>query len=175
MNALERSFKMSDSEQSYESDQDDREEPLEERHTEENTYMNKEAFLFPISPVATDTCLYGYAIARVKGAENENQLPWHPIMLPILAFLQEKYERPNLVTELSLAMLELLLNVPVQIKIRYGNDGDELRLGDPNVLNFNAQPFDKSLIIMKDLLKLGFVKREQLRTGVIEKIESLPY
>jgi hypothetical protein len=126
----------------------------------ESTFEKKKTSIFAVARVATVTCLHQYAIERIQGAEKRT-LPWPVLMLEVIDYLNNRYQRVKLVSERNLAMLELLLDVPIQLKLINGDT--ELKLSDPGVLDFSGYSFHEALEILRDLLREGIVKRENLR------------
>lgn len=116
---------------------------------------------FPSLRIATVTCLHKYAIARMEGAQNES-LPWPPLMLVILSYLNKRYSRRELVTERNIAMLELLLRVPIQLLIKRGED-EVLDLNEDRSLDYSGMSFSQSLEILRDLIEADVVKLEDVR------------
>ncbi len=116
--------------------------------------------------LATTNCLHAYAIARMKGAEDYS-IPWPPLMLIVLNYLNNKYERRELVTERNIAMLELLLKVPIQLKIEHGIiDKYIIDLNDDNSIDFSGMSFVEAIEIAKNLIQKKTIKIENIRTPV---------
>jgi hypothetical protein len=119
--------------------------------------------LFSPLCVATTTCLHKYAIVRMDFAEKE-LLSWPPLMLVVLSYLNNRYERRELVTERNIAMLELLLKVPIQLSIKRGDM--ILDLNKDETLDFTNVSFTQSLEILNDLVKKDVVKEEEIRIPI---------
>lgn len=120
--------------------------------------------------IATTTCLHMYAIARMEGAQT-GFLPWPPLMLVVIQYLYRSYRRPDLVTERNIAMLELLLRVPIQLRIkRAGCNGVEelLDLNDKNTLDYSGMSFSQSIEILRDLLTSDVIAPSDLRISLQE-------
>jgi len=113
--------------------------------------------------LATVTCLHRYAIARMEGAGN-NSLPWPPLMLAILTYLNRDYKRRELITERNICMLELLVKVPIQLRIRRIGNGDQgIDLNHDETLDFTGMSFVESLEIVRDLLVSNIITQEHIR------------
>jgi hypothetical protein len=118
--------------------------------------------------LATVTCLHKYAIARMEGAENTS-LPWPPLMLVVLDYLNKKYKRRELVTERNITMLELMLRVPIQLRIRRAGSGDTgIDLNDDASLDYTGMSFVESLEILRDLLEANVITRKHIRTSATQ-------
>jgi hypothetical protein len=59
-------------------------------------------------------------------------------------------------------MLELLLKVPIQLRIKRGNN-ITLDLNNNASLDFSGVSFPQSLEILRDLIGAGIVKKEDVR------------
>jgi len=122
--------------------------------------------------LATVTCLHKYAIVRMEGAEN-NSLPWPPLMLVVLAHLNRNYKRRELVTERNIAMLELTLRVPIQLRIKRIETGEaNVDLNNDESLDYTGMSFAESLEMLRDLLAANVIKRNQIRTSVNQLLQS---
>jgi hypothetical protein len=121
----------------------------------------KTDIIFSPMCIATTTCLHKYAIGRLEGAQDET-LPWPPLMLAVISYLNKTYTRRELVTERNIAMLELLLKVPIQLRIKRGNN-ITLDLNNNASLDFSGVSFPQSLEILRDLIGAGIVKKEDVR------------
>ena len=113
--------------------------------------------------IATTTCLHAYAIERMKGAEDYS-IPWPPLMLIVLNHLNKKYKRRELVTERNIPMLELLLKVPIQLKIE--RHRTMIDLNDDKTLDFAGMSFVEALEMLRDLLRDKIIKNEHIRNNV---------
>lgn len=116
--------------------------------------------------LATTNCLHTYAINRMKGAEDYS-IPWPPLMLIVLHHLNKRYKRRELVTERNIAMLELLLRVPIQLKIEYGGASrGDIDLNKDESLDFSGMSFVEALELLRDLLRDNVIKQENVRASV---------
>lgn len=129
----------------------------------ENQDETQNESVFSTAKIATVNCLHAYAIARMKGAE-DNSLPWPPLLLLIIKHLNTKYHRKELNTERNLAMLELLLKVPIQLKIIHS--GGTIDLNEDESLDYNGMSFVEAIEILKDLLRDGLISRGCIRNSV---------
>ena len=123
--------------------------------------LMKKDTIFLSARIATTTCLHKYAIGRMEGAQDES-LPWPPLMLAVISYLCKRYNRRELVTERNLAMLELLLKVPIQLRIKR-SDGESIDLNDDKSLDFRGMSFAQSLEILRDLISEGQVRADETR------------
>ena len=159
---------------SEETDDDDDSSSEEENENlleeQENTEEVQGSRLLPLT-IATVTCLHKYAISRMEGAVNKS-LPWPPLMLVIITYLNRKYQRRELITERNLAMLELLLDVPIQLQIKRGKD--KIDLNDDSSLDFSGMSFVEALEILRDLRNLNVIKDNQIRKDAL-KMLNYPY
>lgn len=120
--------------------------------------------------LVTTNCFHSYAIDRMKGAEDYT-LPWPPLMLLVLHHLNKKYKRRELVTERNIAALELLLRVPIQLKIEHGGASrggrkEFIDLNKDESLDFSGMSFVEALEILRDLLRDKVIKQEHVRASV---------
>lgn len=83
-------------------------------------------------------------------------------MLAVISYLCKRYNRRELVTERNLAMLELLLKVPIQLRIKR-SDGESIDLNDDKSLDFRGMSFAQSLEILRDLISEGQVRADETR------------
>jgi hypothetical protein len=167
---------------------DDEEDDVDLAFTTEDG-PNLKALKLSATRMATDNCLHKYAIDRIEGAQN-NTIYWPPIMLKIFWYLQTgnipgrqgphiPYQRTNLLNERNYAMLELLLKVPIQLRIVY-SEGYKLPSGtyvapitldlnDTNqegyctTIDPNSLSFIEAKEILKDLLLTGIIQHSELR------------
>jgi hypothetical protein len=144
---------------------DDEELPFENSEAEDQGTSS-----FGSVKIATATCLHTYAIDRMKGAENYS-IPWPPLMLIVLHHLNRRYKRRELVTERNIAMLELLLRVPIQLKIEHGGSSrggrkEYIDLNRDESLDFTGVSFVESLELLQDLLRDKVIKQEHIRASV---------
>ena len=109
-----------------------------------------------------------YAILRIK---KSNYLRWPPRILEIKDYIDKKYERKTLCTELTLPLIELALNLPIQLDLLRGNPPVRISLEDPNAINYEDQTFENVIEILGDLLKRGIISENELRMPkkIIEK------
>lgn len=168
VNTLEEIDDMNESEETDNGDNSSSEEEIEENLLEEqdNTEEVQGSRLLPLT-IATVTCLHKYAISRMEGAVDKS-LPWPPLMLVIITYLNRKYQRHELVTERNLAMLELLLDVPIQLQIKRGTH--KIDLNDDSSLDFSGMSFVEALEILRDLRSLNVIKDNQIRKGVLKML-----
>lgn len=123
--------------------------------------------------IATANCIHAYIIDRMKGAEDYS-LPWPTLMLIVLDYFNKRYKRRELVTERNIGALELLLKVPIQIKIDHTPSSKKesiksstIDLNDDSSIDFGGMSFVEALEILKDLLQDKIIKPEHIRDGVL--------
>lgn len=117
--------------------------------------------------IATTTCIYKYAIDRIRGAEDET-IPWTPIMIIIIDILHKSYPLQELITEKNLAVLELLLDVPIQLTLIYNSQTSnpiEVKLEEEGVMDFSGQAFVEPKIILEWLLEKEIINHDDLRNA----------
>ena len=119
----------------------------------------------------SSTFLAAYANVRLE--QSDVQLNWPLEMEIITNYLYKKYERQTLVTELSLAMLELCLKkVPIQISWDRGN-GDILDLDKPGVINFEDKCMESAIEILIDLIDSGIVSENPEKNDLRIPVEII--
>jgi hypothetical protein len=125
-------------------------------------YVERES-IFSQTIMATTTCLHKYAIDRMLLAQ-KNILVWPPIMYRIFQhFDSGKFKRMYLWDERNIAMLELLLDVPIQLGIKYKETEELIDLNVPGSFDPNNVAFVEAEEILNDLLEDGVISKQECR------------
>lgn len=100
-----------------------------------------------------------YAMIRIKNSDGLAK--WSPKMLEIKHYIDTKYDRKILCTELTFPMMELCLNLPIQYDVIRGNT--KISLNNPDSINYEDKCFENAIEIISDLYNRGIIKKEELR------------
>lgn len=114
----------------------------------------------PVLKVLTDNDLIGYAKARFRKAE-KNEIPWPPLMQLIF-----QWTKDDNISEHCQAMVELLLNVPIQLCIRFDDKSSTncLNLNDPDVyIPYRSKHFVRAKDLVDRLLSSGLLTPNDIR------------
>lgn len=123
-------------------------------------------FILPSFKWTTTFDLTRYAQDKME--YSDVLLPTVPKMLEIIDYLVgPMFKRKTLFTELNIAMLEILLDIPIMWNIQLEN-GEELDLNDRTKINFQDQCFDQAIEILNELRAAGVVKDNELRIPLEE-------
>lgn len=123
-----------------------------------------------ISRGITSLSLCNYASKRIK--ESDSQTKWPPRMMEIIDYVSNVYEKRIIVTELTLVMIELCLNVPIQWN--FVIDGHVLDLNKEGFIVYRDKSFDEAITVVMDLLDRGFLTYDELRIDrkIIDEIRE---
>lgn len=120
----------------------------------------------PALKVLTPNDIVRYAQARIHLAE-EKAIEWPPIMRLV-------FQKATNMTELTMCMLELLLDVPIQVRLTFGKDSF-IDLNDPEVhIPYNNMLFAEATAYAKHLLKEGFLTTNDVRPNARKLFEYRP-
>jgi hypothetical protein len=149
---------------SYPADGDEYDPEIENLSYETKSRKEKNKFHLPGFKWTTTTDLTKYA--QDKFEFTDILLPTTPKMLEIIDYMiSPAFKRKTLYTELNLAMLEILLDLPIMWNIELDN-GEEIDLNDITKINLQDQCFDQAIEILNELLKAGVVREEELRISL---------
>lgn len=140
------------------SDEDDSQ--IKEEHVEESkpSYTINPRHL---SHHVSQNYLAKYAMERLNRCDKDVHFPVP--MHVIINFIEEKYQKKALATELTFAMIELCLKVPIQLDLEV--EGFKIDINEANI-EYNSHCFVNAFMILSDLLKAGIIKPEMLRDDV---------
>lgn len=112
--------------------------------------------------------LSGYAMDRIKKSDVE--MHWPPLISKLIYDVDEKYEKKTLLTESTLVMLELCLNVKIQSEICIS--GNYFNVNEM-VIPFRDKLFVNAITIIDDFLKLGYLLNTDVKPEVLEIIKEI--
>lgn len=143
---------------------------INKKHQEKIQNASRNRKLYAIHKTST-TLLAAYASRRLK--DSDIRLNWPLEMAKIINYLNKKYDRTTLVTELTLVMLELCLKkAPIQLSWDRG-DGDILDLETPGVIDYEDRCFDSAIEIIIDLIENGIISSDPEKNELRIPIEII--
>lgn len=102
------------------------------------------------------------AYAHYRIVKSDDEIHWPLLMMKINHYINSSnYPRKTLFTELTIPMIELCLNVPIQVDLI--RNGEAIKLGNPGIINYDDKCFENAIEIIIDLLNLNIITKEDLR------------
>lgn len=143
---------------------------IQEKYVQEKREMQLVKNKNHISMAITSLSLANYAITRMKNSDQVTR--WPPRMLEIISYVNTKYPRKTLFTELTIAMIELCLKLPIQWN--FNIDGHLVDLNKEGCIIFEDKSFVNAITIIIDLLDCNFLSYDELRLDrkIIDEIRK---